>query len=676
MKTRTMLTAAAVLLIGSPAIAQTEIPLIPREIIFGSPNKASPQISPDGDQLSYLAPVNGVLNVWVGPAQDPDLAEPVTTDAAGGIRVYQWAYTGEHIIYLQDEVGDGSWRLHCVDVTSGKHIPLTPNVTSKEGYTVSARIQHVSPQFPRDIIVGLNDRDQRYHDLYVVNIDTGDRVELQRNDEYLAFFTDNDFSIRVAAKLTPDGGNELCAMNAEGEWEVFTTIPMEDLFSTGPLGFDKTGDFIYMIDSRGRDTAALKSIDLRTGAGKTLAKDRDADISGGVLIHPTERIVQAAAATYKRREWHIIDSSVKNDFKYLESVADGELSVLSRTLDDSQWVVAYEMDTGPVRYYRYDRPSATAYYLFSSRSQLEGLPFAKMHDEVIKSRDRMSLVSYYTLPIESDPRGKGRPTKPLATVLWVHGGPWARDFWGFEPVHQWLASRGYAVLSVNYRGSTGFGKKFVNAGNGEWGGKMHDDLIDAVEWAVKKKIADPDRIAIMGGSYGGYASLVGLGVTPDTFACGIDIVGPANLVTFLEAIPHRWQPTADLWATRVGDIRTEDGRSFLMQRSPITSVERITKPLLIAHGGNDPQVRRSETDQIVETLQGKGIPVTYVVYPDEGHGITRAGNRLSLFAVIESFLGEHLGGKVQPVGTDFDESSIKIPVGGEKIAGVSNAMFR
>ena len=449
---------------------------------------------------------------------------------------------------------------------------------------------------------------------------------------------------------------------------------MEDLFTTGPVDFDLTGNSVYMVDSRGRDTAALKSINLDTGTAKTLAKDRDADISGGILIHPIEKTVQAVSSTYERKKWHVLDKSLKRDFKKLKKVADGELSIISRTLDDTQWIVAFEMDDAPVGYYRYDRTAKEAHFLFTNRSQLEGLPLAKMHSEVIKSRDRQNLVSYYTLPRSSDPKGKGRPKKPLPTVLWVHGGPWWRDFWGYDPVHQWLANRGYAVISVNFRGSTGFGKKFINAANKEWGGRMHDDLVDAVKWAVKKRIADPQRVAIMGGSYGGYATLVGMTFTPETFACGIDIVGPSNLITFLETIPPYWQPTIEMWATRVGDHRTEEGRSLLAERSPINSVDKISKPLLIGHGAKDPRVKRPESDQIVNAMQRQNIPVTYVVYPDEGHGFARPENRLSFFAVAEAFLAEHLGGRAEPIGNDFDRSNITIPVGAEQIAGIQPAL--
>jgi dipeptidyl aminopeptidase/acylaminoacyl peptidase len=669
------MTAAALTLgvaVGTPpASAQAEGPVIAREVLFGNPSKASPRLSPDGSKLSFLAPVGGVLNLWVAPVSDPDAAQPVTRDPGQGIRSYFWAYTDRHVLYLQDEAGDQNWQLFCVDVVSGNEMPLTPDMAmapdGTPSHEVSARVQHVSHKYPRDIVIGLNDRDERYHDLYVVNIDTGELVMLQENEGFLGFHTDDDYNVRFATRLHPEGGNEILRFTDDGAWETFTKIEMEDLFTTGIIDFDKTGENVYMVDSRGRNTAAVTSVNVGTGATQTLAKDRDADISGGVLMHPTEKTILAVSSTYKRKDWQVLDSSVKGDFKYLKRLVDGEMSILSQTLDDTQWIVAYEVDDGPVQYYRYDRGAQSAMFLFTDRPELEELTLAPMH----KSRDRQSLISYYTLPVSADPRGKGKPNDRLPMVVWVHGGPWWRDTWGYDPVHQWLANRGYAVLSVNYRGSTGFGKKFVNAGNREWGGKMHEDLIDAVEWAVKKRIADPERVAIMGGSYGGYATLVGLAFTPDTFACGVDIVGPSNLVSFLQTIPPYWAPTVELWASRVGDYRTEEGRSFLAQRSPLTFVDQITKPLLIGQGANDPRVKRSESDQIVETMQQKGIPVTYVLYPDEGHGFARPENRLSFFAVTEQFLADHLGGRSEPIGDALAGSSIKIPVGGERIDGVA-----
>jgi len=393
-----------------------------------------------------------------------------------------------------------------------------------------------------------------------------------------------------------------------------------------------------------------------------------------VLLHPTSYAVQAASATFERRHWEVLDDSIRRDFEYLGTVADGELDVLSRTLDDRRWIVRFDIADGPYGYYLYDRDARSAKLLFTYRPDLEQETLARMHPEIVISRDGLELVSYLTLPVDSDPDGDGRPRQALPMVLLVHGGPWGRDYWGFQEYPQWLANRGYAVLSVNYRGSTGLGKNFVNAGDLEWAGKMHDDLIDAVEWAIAEGIADRSRTAIMGGSYGGYATLVGLTFTPETFACGVDIVGPSNLLTLLESIPPYWEPAIELFATRVGDPRTEDGRQLLTERSPLTHVDQIQKPLLIGQGANDPRVKQQESDQIVAAMQSKGIPVTYALFPDEGHGFARPENNLAFNALTESFLGACLGGRVEPIGEDLAGSSIVVTSGADRIAGLEGLL--
>ncbi|MEM2885061.1 MAG: S9 family peptidase, partial [Thermoproteota archaeon] len=406
-----------------------------------------------------------------------------------------------------------------------------------------------------------------------------------------------------------------------------------------------------------------------------LASDPKADLSD-VLIHPTEKNVQAAAFTYERKRWEILDRTIASDFAQIRAIEDGDLRVVSRTLDDDSWILSFIMDESPTRYYLYDRKRKEARFLFTDRKALEGFPLAKMNPTVIRSRDGLNLVSYYTLPVGSDSDRDGRPDEPLPLVLVVHGGPWGRDEWGFDSHHQWLANRGYAVLSVNFRSSVGFGKAFVNAGNMEWGAKMHDDLIDAVDWAVKERIADPERVGILGGSYGGYATLVGMTFTPKTFACGVDVVGPSNLVTLLGTIPPYWQPMLELFAKRVGDHRTEEGRAFLAKRSPLNYVSRIQRPLLIGHGANDPRVKQAESDQIVKAMQARGIPVTYVLYPDEGHGFARPENELSFNAIAESFLALHLGGRREPIGDDLEGSSVAVPVGAESVPGLAEALAR
>jgi dipeptidyl aminopeptidase/acylaminoacyl peptidase len=649
----------------TPATAGTA--LIPRRTLFGNPDKSLARISPDGTRISYLAPLDGVLNVFVAPLDDPSAAKPVTQEKTRRIPAYFWAYDSKHILYIQDVGGDEDWHVYAVDLAAGTTKDLTPLPK------IAAQIDSVSEKFPEEILVGLNDRDPQYHDLYRVNIVTGERTLVQKNTEFAGFVTDDDFQVRFASKMTPDGGSQLLEPDGQGGWKDYRKIDMEDTLTTSPVGFDKTGKILYMTDSRGRDTAALVSIDLASGKETVLAADDRVDV-GGVLAHPTEKTIQAVTINYDRPTWKILDPAIEEDMRYLATVAEGELQIPSRTLDDKTWTVAYLMDDGPVSYYRYDRDSKKATFLFTNRKSLEGLPLAKMHPVVIPSRDKLNLVSYLTLPKAADPENKGRPNEPLPLVLVVHGGPWGRDAWGFDAEHQLLANRGYAVLSVNFRGSTGLGKGFTNAGNKEWAGKMHDDLIDAVDWAIAEKIADPARVAIMGGSYGGYATLVGLTFTPDKFACGVDVVGPSNLFTLLSTIPPYWAPQMQLFKDRVGDPTTEEGKKLLGERSPLNFVEKIQRPLLIGQGANDPRVKQAEADQIVTAMREKKIPVTYVLFPDEGHGFARPENNLAFYAVTEAFLARHLGGRYQPVGNDFADSSILCPDGAEQVPGLPQAL--
>ena len=641
--------------------------LIPRRLFFGNPDKASPQISPTGTHLGFLAPVDGVLNVWVAPADDPAAGKPVTRDTSRGIRLYSWTYNGNQIAYLQDSGGDENWHIYTVNLDTDEVRDITP----VDG--AQARIQRDSPKHPGHMLVGLNDRDPELHDLYRIDLNSGERELIQENDGFAWFVADDDFNVRFAARLTSDGGSEYLRKSLDGEWEHSFFIRMEDAVTTAPLEFDKSGQVLYMEDSRGRDTAALKSVDLITGAETVLASDPRADVAD-TMIHPTEKTVQAVAFDYERKTWKVLDDSLVGDLAFLATVSRGDIEVISRTLDDDCWIVAYLQDDGPVRYYRYLRGNKEARFLFTNREALEGLPLAKVHPVVIPARDGLDLVCYYSLPLDADPEQSGGVSQPLPMTLLVHGGPWARDSWSYNPVYQLLANRGYAVLSVNFRGSIGFGKNFMNAGNHEWGGKMHDDLVDAVKWAVGQGISDPDRVAILGGSYGGYATLVGITMTPDIFACGVDIFGPSNLVTLLETIPPYWQPIVDLFTNRVGDFRTAEGRNFLLQRSPLTYVDNIQKPLLIGQGANDPRVRQSESDQIVGALQEKEIPVTYVLYPDEGHGFARPENNLSFFAVAEVFLAQCLGGRYEAIGEDLAGASITVPTGAEYVPGLKDAL--
>jgi dipeptidyl aminopeptidase/acylaminoacyl peptidase len=645
---------------------RNDVPLIPRKVLFGNPDRTSVQISPDGRHLSWLAPLDGVLNVWVAPRDDLDAARPVTHDTGQGIRIHLWAYTGSHVLCLQDKDGDENWRLHAVDLATDEIRDLTPF----EG--VQAQPMQTSYKIPDEVIVGLNKRDPKWHDVYRVNVLTGDMSLMLEHDRFAAIFLDDDYRVRYADENTPDGGMQVHEY-AAGDWRPWDTVPAEDVLTTWPVGFDKANRLIYMKDSRGRDTSALVEVDPETKQARVLAEDPRVDVEA-VLRHPTEKHVQAVSFVYDRKRWQVLDPAIAPDLAYLQTVADGEIGIHSRTLDDQLWVVVYIVDDGPARYYLYDRARREARFLFTNRRALEDRPLVNMHATVIKSRDGLDLVAYYSLPPGSDSDGGGIPDEPVPMVLTPHGGPWGRDGWGYNSEHQWLANRGYAVLSVNFRASTGFGKAFTNAGDLEWGGKIIDDQVDAVHWAVEAGIADPKRVAVMGGSFGGYSTLAGLTLTPGLYVCGVDLFGPSNLITFMESIPPYWKPMLELFAKRIGDHRTEQGRALLKTHSPLTYVDRICRPLLIGQGANDPRVKKAESDQIVEAMQSKGIPVTYALYPDEGHGFYRPENNTSFNAVAEAFLSENLGGRCEPFGDDLKGSSLQVLAGAEDIPGLQQAL--
>ena len=650
-----------------------EVPLIPRLLLFASPGRSRPLLSPDGTWLSFRAAHEGKVNVWVAPAGDWRAARPVTSDTTEGVHRYFWAYTNDHLLYLQDRAGDENWRLYSVDVSSLERRALTP----PEG--VRAEIQELSPEFPSQLLVRLNDRVPELHDIHRVDLATGERQLVMENPGELGggsvtgFLTDPWFRVRFARIMLPDGGVRLMQPGPDSTWEEFETIPAEDVLTTRLRTFDATGRTAYWTDSRGCNTAALFSHDLETGERHLLAEDPLAD-AGHLLVHPTRRTVEAVSFNYDRPRWEILDESIRGHLERLAEVDDGDLYVTSRTLADDNWIILYERDDTPGLYYTYDPGERKATFLFHRVPALEGHPLTRMHTRIIRSRDDLELVSYLSLPPWSDPDGDGRPREPLPMILLVHGGPWSRDTWGYNSRHQWLANRGYAVLSVNFRGSTGFGKAFANAGTRQWGRRMQDDLLDGVEWAVGTGVARRGQVGIMGGSYGGYATLAGLTLTPEVFACGVDMVGPSNLITMLETFPPYWKPWFDLYTSRIGDPRTEKGRAMLNERSPLTHADRIVRPLLIAHGTNDPRVDQDESDQMVQAMQANGIPVTYLQFPDEGHSLDRAVNRLAFGAVAEAFLAEHLGGRKEPFERAFQNSSIHVPAGEELVPGLAEIL--
>ncbi len=495
---------------------------------------------------------------------------------------------------------------------------------------------------------------------------------MRENEEYAGFLADNDLNLRMAIKANAAGGRDYFAIeNGKIGKEPVASTGLEDALTTTPAGYTNDGKTLYWIDSRGRNTAALIAQDTATGEKTILAQNPKADI-GGAMSNPTTGKVEAYSVEYLKTDWTAIDPKVKASLDWLDGKLTGDFGVQSRTDDDSRWIVWNDPVTGPTKTYLYDRSASTLTPFYSARPELEGAPLQPMHALEIPARDGKTLVSYLTLPPGSDADMDGVPDAPVPMVVLVHGGPWGRDSYGYNSYHQWLANRGYAVMSVNFRGSTGLGKDFISAGDLQWGRAMQDDLDDAMDWAVAKGIAPKDKVAIMGGSYGGYATLAGMTFTPERWACGVDIVGPSNLETLLKTIPPYWAPIVNQFHQRMGNPNTPEGLALLKERSPLYSAGRIVRPLLIGQGANDPRVNKAESDQIVDAMKAKGIPVTYVLFPDEGHGFARPANNIAFNAVAENFLATCLGGRAQPIGDAVANSTAEVLEGVQYVKGLSD----
>lgn len=592
---------------------------IPKELFFGNPEKASPKISPDGRRLAYLAPDEGVLNIWEGPVAGP--AKPVTQDRRRGIRNYFWAEDGS-LLYIQDRDGDENWHLY--KAAPGGAVDLTPFPG------VMAQVVATDPKLPDSLVVALNKRDARVHDAYTLSLSTGElTLQVENPGDVTGWLADSRLKVRAGKAMRPDGGTELRLLE-DGKWRVFMSWGPDD--AGGAHGFTPDGRGLYVESSHESDTTRLYEMSLDGKSSRVLAERQGADVSN-VLVHPTDYHVEAVAFETDRLEWKVLDAALEPDFAALRTLAPGDFSIISRDDADTTWLLVYNADKRPPCYYVYDRASRKGEFLFSSRPKLDGLPLSPMEPVKIKARDGLVLQGYLTTPAGAEPRN-------LPLVLNVHGGPWVRDGWGYHPEAQWLANLGYAVLQVNYRGSSGFGKRFLHAGDREWGAKMQDDLTDSVKWAVERGVADPKRVAIYGGSYGGYAALAGACFTPTLYRCAVDIVGPSNLETLIKSIPPYWEPMKRVFDLRVGDLQKEP--EFLRSRSPLFHADKIEIPLLIAQGANDPRVKRAESEMIVDALKKRGKPVEYVCYEDEGHGFARPQNRLDFYGRVEKFLAERL----------------------------------
>jgi dipeptidyl aminopeptidase/acylaminoacyl peptidase len=605
-----------------------EAKLIPLEVLLGHPERTGVQISPDGRLLSYIAPLDGVLNVFVGEA-GTGAERPVTRDTGRGIQGYLWAHDNRHLMYVLDRDGSENFRLYDVDLETGIERDLTPVDD------VQCRLIAHRKEFPNDVLIGLNKDNPQLHDVYHLDLTTGKLEKIVENPGFLGWVVDGELKVRGAVAPTPDGGAVILVRDDEAsEWRPLLEVAPEDAESTGPLGFTKDGTGMYLQTSVGANTGRLVLMDIATGAVDVIAEDPVYDITGAIM-NPDTRDIEAVVVYRDRLEYQILDDAIRGDVEALQRLHAGELMITDRNDDDTTWLVAFDGDSGPMKYYIWDRATKSATFLFDHRPELNNYQLAPMEPFTFTSRDGLTVHGYLSFP-------PGGERTNLPAVLVVHGGPWARDGWGLDTEAQWLANRGYLCVHVNFRGSSGYGKDFLNAGNHEWGAKMHDDLLDAIDHLVAQGIVDRDRVAIYGASYGGYAALIGAAFTPDVFKCAISMVGPSNLNTLMESFPEYWKPMIMMWHKRVGE-----DHDFLWSRSPLSRVDDIRIPILIAQGENDPRVKRAESEQIVAAMKDRGIDHEYAMYENEGHGLVKPENRLDFYHRADRFLAKHLGGRTE-----------------------------
>lgn len=618
-------------------------PLIDREVFFGDPEISGAQISPNGKYITFIKPFNNVRNIWVKEFDEPfENARPLTADSTRPIRGYFWSVDSKYVLFVQDKGGDENFRVYSVDPTAeGDPVPEARDLTPYEN--VRAQIYAVPQNTPNTIVIGLNDRNPQLHDVYKLDLTDGSRELLWQNDQnVLGWSVDLDGNLRLGVRMLPDGGSEILKIEGDELVQIYSVNNEE---SASPLRFTPDGNSFYFITNKGEelDKTQLMLYNLDDDSIEFIEKDPldEVDFGGAFFSDVNNELIYTYYIGDKRRIYFKNKEFEEDYNKLKQQLPDGEVSIRSTTSDEQIWLVSVSRDVDPGSVYVFDRKTGEVELLYNSNPDLPTEHLATMKPVRYKARDGLEIPAYLTLP-------KGIPSKNLPTVLFIHGGPWARDYWGYNPVAQFLANRGYAVLQPNFRGSTGYGKKFLNAGNKEWGrGAMQHDISDAVKWLIEEGIADPEKIAISGGSYGGYATLAGLAFTPELYAAGFDIVGPSNIITLLNSIPPYWAPMKKIFDVRVGDMDDPEELKMLEEQSPLNYAENITKPLFVVQGANDPRVKVAESNQIVVALRDLGRDVEYMLAEDEGHGFAGLENRLAMFYAMEKFFADHLGGRYQ-----------------------------
>ena len=651
-------------------------PLLPLATLLAPATNEAPQLSPDGRWVSFLRPVDGALNFFVAPADSPAAARQLTHRVGRGLQPYdvsgvplaRWTPDSRRILFPVDRNGDEKWNLHVVDVATGEERTLT----DLPGIAVD--FLRFSDADPTLAAIAVRER-RGTPDLYRLDLDTGERTLILRNEAMVSVVPDRALEPRLGLTVAADGSLDFHRWDGSG-WQPLWDVSLEDTPAIQTTSYQKAFSWdhanrrFFLYDTEGRDATTLVALDATSGARSAALGETRGDIAH-VLYHPVTGEPLAYATMWTRTTWTAVDPALREDFQRLARAADGDLQVLGVSRDLGRWLVKYTLSDAPVAYHVYDRATGRVTRLFTGTPALEGLQLSPLHPFEIRSSDGLPLVSYYLLPRWRDPDGDGKPDRPLPAVVLVHGGPSdERAQWGFGPFVHWLANRGYAVLYLNYRGSPGFGKRFMNAQDLEWGGRMNRDLVEQVDWAAKRGIVQRDKVAIMGGSYGGYATLVGMTITPGAFACGVSLVGPSDLSNLLPG----WN--VDRMSKRVGDPRTEAGRKHLHDISPVNFAHRTRGPVLIGQGANDSRVPQVQSDTVVTMMRRAGVPVVYAVYDDEGHGLLRPENSRSFWAITEAFLARCLGGRAAPIGDMLQGSSVVVAAGADFLPGLADALAR
>lgn len=630
-------------------------PLIDRELIFGNPEIAAAELSPNGQYLAFLKPWKDTRNVYVKAVDEPfSAAHLLTTETKRPVAGFLWSRDSKYIIYAKDKDGDENYNVYAVDPSAkpeaGADAPASRDLTGLKGVRV---ILYETPKSDPDVVyIGLNDRDKAWHDLYKLKISTGEKTLVRKNtDRVTGWSFDLKGQLRLATRNAENGDTEILRVDADKLTQVYSCSVFE---TCTPLHFHTAGNRVYMETNKGANLVSLVLFDPATG--NTVPVDSDplgkVDLGGALFSESTDELVETWYY-YDRSKAYFQQKAFGDDNHWLEHHFKGEeIRVVSRTQDEKTWLVTADSDTEPGETFIFDRKTHALTPQYRVREKLPRADLAEMKSVTYKSSDGLEIPAYLTLP-------RGVAAKNLPTLIIPHGGPWGRDTWGYNPLAQFFANRGYAVLMPNFRASTGYGRKFLDAGNLQWGRTMQDDITWGVKYLVAEGIADPKRVGILGGSYGGYATLAGVAFTPDVYAVAVDICGPSNLITLMESIPPYWESIRKMFAERMGDVSTAEGKAVLKAASPLNSTDKIKTPLLVAQGANDPRVNRREAEQIVIALRDRGFPVDYVLAPDEGHGFARPVNNLALFMESEKFLAQYLGGRFQEGGSAESVARLK-----------------